>query len=57
MKEKIGMYKGKFISQMNREELLDFAEWSAHEIERLQAVERDTQEIRLEKEIKSHAIW
>ena len=34
--DKIGMFYGKPISSMTREELLEFAEWSAKEIQRLQ---------------------
>jgi len=33
--DEIGMFKGKKISEMTREELLDFARWAGKEIERL----------------------
>jgi len=50
--DNIGYFKGKAISKMSRDELLDFAVWAGKEIYRLNKVERDTENYRIEKEIK-----
>ncbi len=50
--DKIGMYKGKNISDMTREELLDFAKWCAGRIQTLERIESETQDFRLNKEIR-----
>lgn len=47
--DKIGLYRGKPISEMNREELLNFALWAVQRIEGLEKIEKDTQDYRIEK--------
>jgi hypothetical protein len=49
--DKIGLYKGKEISEMTRDELLDFATWAGKEICRLQGIESVTEDYRIKKEI------
>ncbi len=49
--DEIGVFRGKPISSMTRDELIGFARWVALELGRLSKVARDTQEFRLEKEI------
>lgn len=51
--DEIGMFKGKFISEMTREELLDFARWAAPTLERLMKIERETADLRIGKEIEA----
>ena len=43
--DKIGIFKGKFISRMTRNELLDFAEWAGKKIEELEKMEKQDKEI------------
>lgn len=50
--DKIGLFKGKAISTMTREELLEFVVWCSNEIWRLTKIERETQDVRLKKEVK-----
>jgi len=45
------MFKGKNISGMTREELLDFATWAGKELDRLNQIERSTRDFRIEKEV------
>ena len=54
MIDKIGMFKGKPISEMTREELLEFAAWTGGEINRLTKIEKDTQEYRLDNEVRKN---
>lgn len=55
--EEIGMFKGKFISEMSREELLDFARWAAQEISSMQKKLNDPEVsgFLIKREIYSHA--
>ena len=46
----IGMYKGKEISTMTREQLLEFADFAATEIQMLQSIVNQTEESRLRRE-------
>jgi len=48
---KIGIYRGKEISEMSRDELLEFAIWSSKQIEKYMVMEMDTQDFRLNKEV------
>lgn len=48
----IGMFMGKNISQMSREELLEFATWASKKIQELEVVERATRDYRIDKEVK-----
>lgn len=50
--DRIGIFKGKPISEMTRDELLDFAEWAGKEISRLIKIEGETEDFRLCKEAK-----
>ena len=54
MTDPIGMFLGKPISQMTREELLEFAAWTGGEINRLTKIEKDTQEYRLDNEVRKN---
>jgi len=47
----IGTFKGKPISTMSKEELLDFAKWASYRTQELEKIESDTQEYRLKKEV------
>ena len=49
--DKIGTFKGRPISEMTREELLEFAIWAGKEINRLNIIERETQDFRINKEL------
>ena len=51
MNDKIGIYRGKPISQMSREELLDLAEWAGKEIWAYEQLKEETLEYRIDKEI------
>ncbi len=50
---KIGLFKGKEISEMTRDELLVFATWASKRIEELQAIEQSTEDFRLDREMKA----
>jgi len=49
--EKIGTFRGKEISQMNREELLEFAAWAAKRIEGLEKIAENHMELDLQREL------
>ena len=49
--DKIGTFKGRPISEMTREELLEFAICAGKEITRLIIIERETQDFRINKEL------
>jgi hypothetical protein len=49
--DKIGIFKGKPISTMTRDELLDFATWAGKRIQGLEKIEQETQDYRIDKEI------
>lgn len=49
--DKIGIFKGKNISEMTREELLDFASWAGKKIAELETVNTATKDHRLHKEV------
>ncbi len=49
--DKIGIFKGRGISEMTREELLEFAEWAAKEIVFLQKIAEESLDLRIKKEI------
>lgn len=51
--DKIGYYRGKPISEMSREELLDFAEYAGKRVQELEVVEKETQDYRIEKEVSA----
>lgn len=51
--EGIGMYKGKFISKMTRDELLDFAKWAARRIQDLEKISDIHHELDLHREVLS----
>ncbi len=53
MKKTIGMFKGKFLEEATREELLDFAGWAGGELNRLTKIENETQDYRIRQEILS----
>jgi len=48
---KIGTYRGKEISEMSRDKLLEFAIWASKQIEKYMVMEMDTQDFRLNKEV------
>jgi hypothetical protein len=50
--DSIGIYRGKNISEMTREELLDFARFAGKEIQRLQKISDETLDFRLNKEVR-----
>jgi len=50
--KKIGIFRGREISEMDREELLAFAAWAALRIEGLEAIESSTMESRLDLETR-----
>ena len=50
------MFKGKEISNMTRDELLDFAEWAGHEVFRLQKIADSHYELDLRKEVLTRSI-
>jgi len=52
MKEELGMFMGKQISEMTRDELLYFAKWAAHRIQELETIASETEDYRLSREIK-----
>ena len=49
--DRIGLYRGKNISEMTRDELLDFAEYAGKELARLNKMEIATQDHRIKKEL------
>jgi len=54
MTDPIVYFKGKLISEMTREELLDCMRWFSKEIERLNRIERETEDYRIKKEIPTN---
>lgn len=50
--DKIGMWMGENISEMNRDRILEFAAWAGKRIEKLEGIERETADFRIDKEIK-----
>ena len=52
--DNIGLFKGKPISEMNRTELLEFASWASGKIEGLEKIAEETQDFRIDKEIKNY---
>lgn len=48
------MFKGKFISTMTKEELLDFARWAGKRIGDLEKIEASTQDFRIEQELQAN---
>ena len=53
--DKIGLFKGKPISKMSREDLLVFAEWAGKELDRLNQIARDpaVQDLRIRRELEN----
>lgn len=51
MKPTIGMFKGKFLEDMDKSELLDFAAWAANRIQELQKIADKHYELDLEAEV------
>lgn len=49
--DKIGIFKGRPISEMTREDLLDFASWAGKELTRYGIMEKETQDYRIKKEL------
>jgi len=47
---KIGLFRGKEIAEMSREELLEFAKFVANRIQYLEKIEMETEDYRLKKE-------
>lgn len=52
--DKIGYFKGKAISEISREELLDFATWAGERIASLEGIEKETEKFRINKEVLSN---
>lgn len=49
--DKIGTFKGKPISEMSRDELLEFAKWAGKRISELETIERETEDFRIDREL------
>lgn len=49
----LGLFRGKEIADMDREELLEFARWAVGRLQELQIIEQETQDYRINKEIQN----
>lgn len=56
MIDPIGYFRGKAVTEMSRDELIDFAKWAGNRIWELQKIEQSTQDYRLDLEVRRNLI-